>query len=259
MSDVVRFYDDLSASYHLLFEDWDRSIAWQAEVLDGLLGRLCGPDPKRILDAACGIGTQALGFAAKGHQVDGSDLSPAAIARAKREAERKGLSLRLTVADLRMLSGYHAGPYDVVCALDNALPHLESDADLEAALREMVSLLAPGGLFLASLRDYESLRQEKPRATAPKVFGGGDGRRVVFQVWDWRRDERGYRINQYIVQHRPDGLADTKVFTTTYWTLTRTRLTALLQRLGLTEVRWLEPDDSGYYQPIVAARTAASS
>lgn len=259
MTDVARFYDDLSASYHLLFEDWDRSIAWQADTLQALLTRFCGAGEKRILDAACGIGTQALGFAAKGHQVDGSDLSPAAIARAKREADRKGLSLRLTVGDLRMLSGYHAGPYDVVCALDNALPHLESDADLEAALQEMISLLAPGGLFLASLRDYDSLSTEKPRSTAPKVFGGGENRRVVFQVWDWRRDNRGYRINQYIVQHRPDGLADVKVFTTTYWTLTRDRLTELLRQLGLRDVCWLEPEESGYYQPIVAARTTAKS
>jgi len=259
MNDVARFYDDLSENYHLLFEDWDRSIAWQADVLDGLLSKLCGAGPKRILDAACGIGTQALGFAAKGHRVDGSDLSPAAIARAKREAERKGLALRLTVADLRMLSGYHAGPYDVVYALDNVLPHLEHDEDLEAAVREMASLLAPGGLFLASLRDYDVLREERPRATTPKVFGGGDSRRVVFQVWDWRRDRRGYRINQYIVQHRPDSRPETKVFSTTYWTLTRDRLTALLQRYGLEDVRWLAPEDSGYYQPIVAARTATSS
>lgn len=259
MTDVASFYDDLSASYHLLFEDWDRSIAWQADILDDLLTQMCGAGSKRILDAACGIGTQALGFAAKGHRVDGSDLSPAAIARAKREAARRALSLRLTVADLRMLSGYRAGPYDVVCALDNALPHLESDADLEAALREMVSLLKPGGLFLASLRDHETLRAEKPRSTPPKVFGGGDSRRVVFQVWDWRRDERGYRINQYIVQHRPGGLADVKVFTTIYWTLTRDRLVGLLQQLGLEDVRWLEPEESGYYQPIVAARTADKS
>jgi methylase of polypeptide subunit release factors len=91
MADVARFYDDLSASYHLLFEDWDQTIAWQAEILDDLLTRLCGPGPKIILDAACGIGTQALGFATKGHKVDGSDLSPAAITRAKREAVRKEL------------------------------------------------------------------------------------------------------------------------------------------------------------------------
>ena len=259
MADVARFYDDLSASYHLLFDDWDKSIAWQAETLDNLLTRLCGAGPKTILDAACGIGTQALGFAAKGHKVDGSDLSPAAITRAKREAERKALKLRLTVADLRVLSGYHSGPYDVVCALDNALPHLEGDEDLEAAVREMTSLLGPGGLFLASIRDYESAQREKPRTTEPKVFGGGDRRRVVFQVWDWRRDDRGYRINQYIIQHQPDGLAEVQVFTTTYWKLSRQRLSTILEGLGLQDVRWLEPAETGYYQPIVAARTAASS
>ena len=33
----------------------------------------------------------------------------------------------------------------------------------------------------------------------------------------------------------------------------------LLEDLGLQNVQWLEPEDSGYYQPIVAARTPASS
>ncbi len=50
-----------------------------------------------------------------------------------------------------------------------------------------------------------------------------------------------------------------QVFTTTYWKLSRQRLSTILEGLGLQDVRWLEPAESGYYQPIVAARTAASS
>ena len=32
------FYDDLAPDYHLIFEDWERSIARQAAVLATLLG-----------------------------------------------------------------------------------------------------------------------------------------------------------------------------------------------------------------------------
>lgn len=49
-------YEDLSAHYHLLFDDWDEALIRQGRVLDRLIGRILGPGPRRILDAACGIG-----------------------------------------------------------------------------------------------------------------------------------------------------------------------------------------------------------
>ena len=72
----------ISAQYHLLFADWDEAVARQGRVVDGLIDKLLGLGPKRVLDAACGIGTQAIGFAQRGHQVTGTDLSSAAVARA---------------------------------------------------------------------------------------------------------------------------------------------------------------------------------
>ena len=254
MTDVARFYDDLAHYYHLLFDDWDDSLRRQESLLRGLLERELGSGAFRVLDAACGIGTQSLAMARAGHSVTGSDLSPAAVRRARREAAKRGLEIAFQVADMRVLSGYHAGPFDVVVALDNALPHLESEADMSAAVREMASLLEPGGLLIASVRDYESLAQAQPRVTTPRVFGGGDKRRITFQVWDWRRDGRGYRIHQYILQHGKSATVETRVFTTTYWAWRRDDLSGLMAGAGLVGIRWIEPEESGFYQPIVLAR-----
>lgn len=66
---VAAFYDGLSADYHLLFADWDAAITWQSRVLEAVLLPALGPGPWTVLDAACGIGTQALGFAGRGHRV----------------------------------------------------------------------------------------------------------------------------------------------------------------------------------------------
>ena len=76
-------YDDLAAYYHLIFENWDASIARQAAILGPLIETACGKSPLCILDAACGIGTQTIGLAMRGHAVTGSDLSQAAVARAR--------------------------------------------------------------------------------------------------------------------------------------------------------------------------------
>src|SRR5579859_538968 len=84
--DIAAFYNDLAEHYHLIFEDWDRSIERQASVLGPLLEARAGAAPLKVLDCACGIGTQTIGLAKRGHRVTGSDLSDAAVARARREA-----------------------------------------------------------------------------------------------------------------------------------------------------------------------------
>ena len=66
-------YDELAACYHLIFENWDASIARQAAILGPLIESACAKKPLRILDAACGIGTQAIGLAMRGHAVTGSE------------------------------------------------------------------------------------------------------------------------------------------------------------------------------------------
>ncbi len=254
MDEISEFYDELSARYHLLFADWDEAVARHGRVVDGLIGKLLGPGPKRVLDAACGIGTQAIGLAQRGHQVTGTDLSPAAVARAGKEAARLGVALSTQVADLRKLTEAVSGPFDVICVLDNALPHLDGEAEVAAALERLAALLAPGGLFLASVRDYDAMLQDRPRVEAPRVIDEPDGHRVVFQVWDWAADGGSYRLHLYFLRYRDGRGADTQVFTSRYWPLTRARLESLLDQAGLTEVAWHEPDATGFHQPIVVAR-----
>jgi methylase of polypeptide subunit release factors len=51
------------------------------------------PSASSALDCACGINTQAIGLAMRGGTVHATDLSPAAIARAGREAASFGAAL----------------------------------------------------------------------------------------------------------------------------------------------------------------------
>jgi tRNA/tmRNA/rRNA uracil-C5-methylase (TrmA/RlmC/RlmD family) len=50
----------------------------QGAALDALTGR----ERAAVLDCACGIGTQALGLALRGHRVVGTDVSARAVVRA---------------------------------------------------------------------------------------------------------------------------------------------------------------------------------
>jgi len=250
---VLHFYDQLSGDYHRLFEDWPRFVQRQGEALDRLLQTLLGSCPHSVLDCCCGIGTQAIALALRGYSVRATDLSAKAVERARREAQTYGVTIPFGVADVRKLAEHVTDSFDVVLACDNALPHLLDDADLQQGVSSMAARLRPGGLFVASTRDYDALVQERPRSTPLKVFDNGNERRIVFQVWDWAADGRSYRLQQFILQG--DGTTwHTQVYPTHYRALLRAELTAFLERAGLGDVRWHRAEETGYHQPLVTAR-----
>lgn len=247
---ILSFYDSLAPWYHLIFEDWEKSIQRQSEALNRLLISELGPDPLRILDCACGIGTQTIGLAGLGHGVVGSDLSRQAIERARRETAARNLGVQLYVSSMTDLSAIPDSGFDAVAALDNALPHLSS-VEVEQAVRAMRRKLRPGGLLLASIRDYDALVRERPAVQGPAFYGANENRRMVHQVWDWTSEDR-YIVHLYLTVRTDDGWASHH-FVSEYRCLLRSEFTAALQCAGFENIRWLTPRETGFYQPIVAA------
>ncbi|REV81544.1 class I SAM-dependent methyltransferase, partial [Mycobacterium tuberculosis] len=77
------------------------------------------------------------------------------------------------------------GGFDIVISCDNSMPHLQTDADLLTALRQMTDCLRPGGGCVVSVRDYA---KEERGSNIVKHYGArvADGQRhVLFQVWDF--------------------------------------------------------------------------
>jgi len=250
---VLDFYEGLAEEYHLLFANWAQAVERQGAVLDALLRRCEAPPPRRVLDCACGIGTQALGLAGRGYVVHATDLSPAAVARAEREARALGVTLTTGVADMRTLDAQVAGGFHVVLALDNAVPHLLTDEDLDAAARAMASRLVPGGLLALSVRDYDTLLAQPPRFTSERVLDVPDGRRILFQLWDWAADGRTYTVHQFILRPEAGGWR-TSEHTGVYRALQRVEVERALARAGLVDTRWHSPEETGFHQPVLTAR-----
>ena len=246
---VAGFYDGLAAEYHLLFADWDASVRRQGKVLDRLIVGQVGAGVRRVLDCSCGIGTQAIGLALRGYRVHGTDISPAALALARREAARLGATLTTGVADLRALETV-SGMFDVVLSCDNAVPHLLADDDLERAAAGMHAKLRPDGLLVISMRDYDQIIAERPRAELPRVFDRPDGRQIAFQVWDWDADAPTYTLHLYIVREGAGGW-ETHHEATVYRALRRDAWAGIVRAAGFREVAWHQLEESGYYQPIL--------
>ena len=243
------FYDEMAESFHLIFDDWDAAIVRQRDVLAKLL-----PVPAiggRVLDCACGIGTQSIGLAMLGFAVDGSDLSPASIERARREVAARGLKAELRVDDMRSLTKAPIASYDAVIAMDNAIPHLDSNEEIETALAAIRARLRCGGVALISLRNYAPLIASRPSSTTPALYFDGEFRRIVHQVWDWQ-DDRRYVVHQFITYEGLDGW-HTRHFVGRYRAISPSEVAELARRASFDDVRVLGPQETGYYQPVIRA------
>jgi SAM-dependent methyltransferase len=246
------FYDALAPFYHLIFPDWDASIARQAAALDEVIRAELGPAAERtVLDVACGIGTQALGLAALGYRVTASDLSPAAVARLKVEAARRWTAIDAKVADMRDAWDAHGRAFDVVLCADNSLPHLLADGEILHALRGFLRCTAPGGICLVSIRDYESIDLAAARMHPYGVRDEDGARWVLFQVWEPRPPL--YETSMYVVEDRRGAGVQTRVMRATYYALSVSRLVELMREAGFADVRRL---DGAFYQPLVIGRRA---
>lgn len=250
MNITQNFYDNLASQYDKLFLDWQSTTQEQAVLLDRLFSSNGFDSSARILDCACGIGTQAIGLASLGYNVTASDISEGELAEARNRAAKSNVQISFKSADFCALSKAFSDPFDIVIAMDNALPHMLTGHALEAAIRSITNQIADGGMFVASIRDYDALLMDKPPYSPPYIHKTEKGQRVSFQTWQWTDDI--YTLIQYIVEDE-DTLQISK-FECQYRATRRAELTSLLMANGCKEVLWLFPAETGFYQPIVVAR-----
>ncbi len=131
----------------------------------------------RILDLACGTGTYAAALARLGFAVTGLDLSADLIAIGRGKAP----GVPLLAADMRRFRRVAPGPFERICCIGNSLPHLRSEAEVGALLRDAAAALAPGGSFIAQTVNFD----RGPRlAGLPPLAAGA----VAFErSYRWRR------------------------------------------------------------------------
>lgn len=249
MNITQKFYDNLAPQYDKLFLDWEASTHEQAAILDKLFRAKGFDTTANILDCACGIGTQSIGLASLGYNITASDISQKEIEEAEKRAENANVKIRFEIADFCNLAETFSEKFGIIIAMDNALPHLLSHSALETAIKSITDRLTEGGIFVASIRDYDAILKDKPPYSPPYIHKTENGQRVSFQTWEWHNN--CYKLIQYIIDDQ-NSLQVSK-FECEYRATLRDELTNLLTKNGCNKVQWLFPDDTGYYQPVVIA------
>jgi len=178
-------FQDLTAVYDLLV-DWPKRLAREEPFYRRLFERT---GARRVADVACGTGRHAAMFHSWGLSVEGSDVDPNMIERARaRFGEPEGLRFVVRGFDEPIRA---PEPFDVALCVGNSLA-LAPEADTAArAIREMLAAVRDGGavvvqvLNLWRLPDGPCVWQRSLRATLP----GGE---VLVVKGVHRSGTRGY-------------------------------------------------------------------
>jgi SAM-dependent methyltransferase len=246
---TAQFYDQLAPYYHLLFSDWEQSVARQGKVLCELLQHLGVAPGEHVLDAASGIGTQTIGLIRGGYRVTASDISPGAVERLQAELTRLALPAQAQVDDLRTLSRIPSDSVSAVIAFDNSIPHLLSDTELLEAFRSCYRCLRPGGVAIFSVRDYAAIERVNTEVRPYGLRVEAGHRFLAVQVWEWDGDQ--YDLRLYLTWETPDGICKTQVLRSRYYAVSIDRLLSLLSQAGFVAV---ERRDGILFQPVLLGR-----
>ncbi len=237
-------YDEIAQLYHLIHEDWDRSIKWQATELSEVVRSVWGKDIRNVLDVTCGIGTQSIGLAQKGFNVTASDVSANSVERAKSEAELRNVSIKFRVCDILNAARHHGSGFDLVISCDNSIPHLLSDGDILSALRQMIECLRIGGGSLITLRNYGDSERQKGDFLPHGVRTYEGKRYAVFQTRKFDGDY--YDVSMYFVEETdPPTL---HVGRSRYYAVSLERVMELMGEAGFVDVQRF---DDVFYQPVL--------
>lgn len=222
-------YQSLAADYHWLEPEEGEAHALKFVARSQLPAR-------RILDCACGRGTDAIALAQAGHRVWAADASPAMVAAARERVATAGVDVRVEVCPWENLPARFAEPFDLVLCLGNSISHLPGD-HMVPAFRGMAGVLAEGGRLVVNARNWEKLRRDRPRLTYPERMLERNGRRCL-PLYIWRfgegwDDEHGVEI-AFVVE-AAEGVA-VRRHDLTLWPFRRADLHAHLAEAGLRVV-----------------------
>jgi 2-polyprenyl-3-methyl-5-hydroxy-6-metoxy-1,4-benzoquinol methylase len=151
VSTVDHYAHHLGPIYTWMVGDIDAALDRSGADLDAL------PLPQgaaTAVDLGAGFGLHAIPLARRGLSVVAIDSYEPLL---EELAARKGaLPVRTVSADLRDFRAHVGGSLDVILCMGDTLTHLPDTQSVLALFKNVAASLAPGGVFVATFRDYAS-------------------------------------------------------------------------------------------------------
>jgi ubiquinone/menaquinone biosynthesis C-methylase UbiE len=143
----LSYYENLYSTYGPGLFAQPAVVLFREYLVRGILRATGAGAESRVLSIGCGIGDTELLLARHVAHITGVDLSPAAIAEARRAAAARDAANVQFVTGSWQTAAFEEQPFDAVMAIF-FLHHLP-DKDLAAFPVHLMRLLRPGGVFYA--------------------------------------------------------------------------------------------------------------
>lgn len=127
--------------------------------------------PGQVLEIGCGTGTNAIWMAKNGSTVIATDISPTAIAEAKKKQNQEGIEVDFRVGNI--LEELPLGDASLDLVFDRGVYHVMAPDDRKTFINAVAKMLRPNGYWLciAGNADDKSNPEEEgpPRLKASEV------------------------------------------------------------------------------------------
>lgn len=187
--------DNTRERWDAAYADEDAPPPWviqepQPEVVALLRRRLI---TGRVLDAGCGTGEHSLLAKEHGLSVIGVDISPRAVATARRKAAERGVDVEFVVASVLEPLPFEVGAFDTV--LDSGVFHSFEGAEQGAYVENLTRVTAPSGrLHLICFSEHQPGEGE----WGPRRITQAEIRTAFAEGWAVEELEPAiYRINEF--------------------------------------------------------------
>jgi len=235
--------------------DYRRLIAWPSRIRREwplIESVLAGGPTERVVDLGSGTGEHSRFLADRGFEVVGIDASKSMIDRSLETPLPDGLTfIDGSITEVDRLAG---GGFGGAICLGNTLPHLTTDAALEAFVGALRRTLLPGGRLLLQLLNYEKIFRHRQRHL-PLSFRPREDEEIVFLRLLTPQADGDILFYPTTLRLRPGEdppveLVSTKEVRLRGWR--RDRLEEAFGAAGFTQLRWLGAFDGSPFESLVS-------
>lgn len=245
------FYDVLAPVYKYIYVDWEKSVAEHGKLLDGIIRQNFSANIRDILDASCGIGTQLIGLSEMGYRLTGADLSQKELDITREELRKRNISADLHHCGFKDLPSCFSGKmFDLVIAIDNAIVHLLTDAEVLEAFAAMYRVCRKG--ILISVRDYDLVDKSKIQMV-PYGYRHVDGK-LLFLFQRWEFEDNIVSVSFFFIEENNTGKispVNGRVYRTKFYAIGIDKLMDLLNKGGFENIECIK---NGYMQPVIIGK-----
>jgi ubiquinone/menaquinone biosynthesis C-methylase UbiE len=171
------------------------------------------------------------------------------LSEAENELKKRDITVDLVRCGFENLETCFKENFDLVIAIDNAIPHLLTDERILNAFRSMYRICKKG--ILVSIRDFDMMDESRIQLV-PYGYRQIKGKRMfLFQRWEFEGDLNSVSFFFMEENTQDSTRVEGNVFNTKYYAIKTDKLMELMQKAGFVQTRCIKNDFS---QPVIVGK-----